>query len=64
MIFKYQFIYSEKKFFCEKNLCKPFTFLSEVSNYSRRLFEKSLAKYPRKQVCKCPIYVEGVLSFY
>ena len=52
------------QFFTRKILRRPFTFLSEVSNYSRRLFEKSLAKYPRKQVCKCPIYMEGVLSFY
>ena len=38
----------EINFLREKNLCKPSTFLSEVSNYSRRLFEKSLAKHPRK----------------
>mgnify|MGYP004693597869 CR=1 FL=1 len=56
-------IYSGKKFSCEKNLCKPSTFLSEVSNYSRRLFEKSLAKYPRKLAVTFQ-YIWGFNKFF
>ena len=55
--------YSRNKFFTGKILRRPFTFLFEVSNYSRRLFEKSLAKYPRKLAVTFQ-YIWGCYKFF
>ena len=40
IFYKFKCFSIEIQFFTRKNLCKPLTFLFEVSNYSRRLFEK------------------------
>ena len=53
-------IYSEEIFFCKKKvLCKPLSFVMEVSNNSRGQNYRKFLKTPAKEYEKCPIIVGG-----